>query len=559
MKAIYLIFILPVLFYTGAAIILDPGRLEGAYPDADLTGYLAAMSIARDGDLTYTREDSDRYLREYGSRPFPFRVLQKRMMNSSGQFTDYYAFYYPETFLFAVVPLIALFGFRGWLLFHVLLVLAIYIAGWLYYRGKEKDALSPAINSVVYFTLIPLPVLFLLPSHHLFLLSVCTFFLLCGLKRWPVLSAIFLALAYSSQPCALIFGLIPVGYWQMSKGANGEHRPIPRFVVAAILALFAVWGAERLMYPVSSVSDPRWITDGAHAALDGIWDTLPDASSYLWSAPEPQRIIDFLLGRNSGFFIYAFAAGALLLSSVWMLRDSLIRIAWLFVILYLALVSFIHTSSWNAQSIAHDFWVLLAALPYFLLPLIRPKSFFVSVAILSAFFAGPLLVNPLGAIANRADFSFSFPYKFLPVEVSLAGRAGITKESEHRLDFSGGRIYFLDDNFYKENNYFWLRGESKMEFLLEISPAQNVAMEFRNGVLENKITLKFQESEEVIRLTTAELKRVDLSRHLKAHTPYEGKIYVHGEMKTNAGYVPGLLSRDNPDYRFLSCQVQLNP
>jgi hypothetical protein len=84
-------------------------------------------------------------------------------------------------------------------------------------------------------------------------------------------------------------------------------------------------------------------------------------------------------------------------------------------------------------------------------------------------------------------------------------------------------------------------------------------MEFRNGVLENKVTLKFQNSEETIRLNTAEVRKIDLSGHLRTHTRYEGKVYVHGVIQTNTGYVPGLLSRDNPDYRFLSCQIQLNP
>ena len=558
MKSIHLILIIPFLFFICAAIILNPGELQSAYPDADWTGYLAAVSLAKDGDLAYTREDSDRYFREYDSRPFPFRILQKRIMNSTGQFSNYYAFHYPEIFVFLLVPFVGFLGFSGWLFLHALLVMGIYFTGWIYYRGKDEEAYSPAINSVVYFTLIPVPVLFLLPSHHLFLLAMCTAFLFCGLRGWPVLTAIFLALAVSSQPWSAIFCLFLIAYWQITKKTAGAN-PLPRFMIAATIALFAVWGLERLMYPVANVSDPRWVTTGSHPPLAGIWSTLPDARMYNWSSPETQRMIDFLFGRNSGFLVYAFTAGALLLSSIWVLRDPLVRIAWLFVILYLALVPFIHPSSWNAQSLAHDLWILLAPLPFFLVPLIRPKSLFICIAVFAAFFSGPLLINPLGAITNRSDYSFSFPYKFLPVEVSLAGRAGITKHSEHQQNFSGGRIYFLNDNFYSENHYFWLRGESKLEFLLELGKTQNMFLEFRNGVLENKITLKFQDSEETIRLSTAEIRKIDLSLHLRNRILYEGRTYVHGEIHTNAGYVPGLLSRDNPDYRFLSCQIHLNP
>jgi hypothetical protein len=556
LKSIHLIFITPVLFFACATLILDPGTLDSAYPDADWTPYLAAVSLARDGDLAYTREDSDRYLREYDSRPFPFRVVQKRILTSSGQYSNYHAFHYPEIFLFLLVPFIGLFGFHGWLLLHALLILGIYWMGWQYYRGNDAEAFSPAMNSVVYFTLIPIPVLFLLPSHHLFLLAVCVAFIFCGLKRWPVLSAIFLAFGVSSQPWLAIFSLLVIANWQVTK-QTATANPLPRFVIAATIALFAVWGVERLMYPIGLISEPRWVITGDHPPLAGIWNMLPDARAYNWSAPELHRLIDFLFGRNSGFLVYAFTAGALLLSSIWVLRDPLVRIAWLFVILFLALVPFIHPSSWNPQSLANDLWIILAPLPYFLIPLIRPKSLFLCIAAFAAFFAGPLLINPLGAITNRSDYSFSFPYKFLPVEISLAGRAGITKDPRYRQSFSKGRIYFLNDNFYSEGNYFWLRGESKLEFLLELRDRENFMIEFRNGVLDNKITLKFQDSEEVVRLTTAETRKVDLSGHLRTHTRYEGRTYVHGEIQTNAGYVPGLLSRDNPDYRFLSCQIHL--
>ncbi|MCI0411653.1 hypothetical protein L0222_02500 [bacterium] len=558
MKFTHLTLIIPFLLYTSAALILDPGELLPMYPDADLTPYLAAVSLAKDGDLAYTREDSDRYMRQYDWRPFPFRILQKKIINSSGEYKAYFAFHYPELFLFLLVPFLAVLGFRGWLVLHALLILGIYIMGWIYYRGKDTDAISPALNSVVYFTLIPLPVLFLLPSHHLFLISICTAFLFFGLKGWPVLSAVFLAIAFSSQPWAAVFCLFLLGYWQ-STTASRTQNPISRFVIALVLALFVVWGLERLIYPVENISEPRWVTTGTHLPLSNIWQSLPNATHYAWSSPSPQRLIDFLFGRNSGFFVYAFVAGALLLSSLWLIRDSLVRAGLLFVILYFGLMSVIDPSIWSAESLANDFWILLCPLPYFLVPLIRPKNLFISIAVPAAFLIGPLLANPLGAITNRSYYTSSFPYKFLPVEISLAGRAGITKEPAYQQQFTGGKIYFLNDSFYKEHAFFWLRGESTLEFLLELKNPQTVKLELRNGVVENKITLKFKDSQEEIRLTTVETKIIDISRHLGGQIHYEGRIYIHGKIHTNSGYVPGLLSRDNPDYRFLSCQVHINP
>ena len=526
------------------------------YPDRDLTGYLAADSLARDGDLAYTREDSDRYLRKYGERPSPFRVLQKKRMDSTGHFQSYFAFYCPQIFVFFLTPFLWLFGFRGWFVLHALLVLITYVIGWLYYRGKDQEALSPAINSVVYFTLVPVPLLFLLPSHHLFLFVTLTAFLFFALRRSVIVSAVLLAIAVSCQPWAALFAIFLIAHWQITNTKDGGYL-IPKFVIAATITVFIVWGLERLMYPVPNVSEPRWVTVGEHLPLASIWNSLPDAKTYGWTGPNFYRLIDFLAGRNSGFFLYAFAAAALFLSSIWLLRDALVRTSWLFAAFYLAIVSGIHTSSWNAQSFVHDFWILLAPLPYFVVPLIRPRTLFIAILLPCALVAGPLLANPLGAIANRSHYTFSFPYKFFPIEISLAGRAGITKDQEHQQRIPGGKIYFLNDGFYKEGDYFWLRGESTLEFLLEVRGARLPQLEIRNGVMENKITLRFADSEEQVKLTTAETKRIDLrNSHAGRIVKYEGKLYLHGEIHTNNGYVPGLLSRDNPDYRFLSCQVQ---
>src|SRR5687768_17974535 len=97
------------------------------YPDSDLTGYLAAVSLGRDGNLDYTRADSDRYFREYGARPAPFRILQKKIIDSTGQFKSYYVFHAPDLFVFILAPFVALLHFRGWFLLHSLLVLGIYL------------------------------------------------------------------------------------------------------------------------------------------------------------------------------------------------------------------------------------------------------------------------------------------------------------------------------------------------------------------------------------------------------------------------------------------------
>jgi hypothetical protein len=551
LKPAHLILIIPFLLYLCAAIILQPGALISLYPDSDLTSYLAANSISKDHDLVYTREDSDRYLRQYDQRPFPFRVVNKQIIDGHGGYQHYYAFYSPEVFVFFLVPFVALFGFRGWLLLHALLILAIYWIGWMYYRGKDEDAISPAVNSVIFFTLIPLPVLFLLPSHHLFLMGMICAAVFSGLRGHFVWSAIFSAIAFSSQPFAALFCVFLIAYWQTTRASVN----IGKFVIAAALSFFVIWGLETLMYPARNISEPRWITTGNHLPLAQIWNTLPDARNYYWSSPDLQRLIDFLFGRNSGFLIYGFVSGALLLSTLWLWRDSLVRVIWLFVILYSTVVCFSNTSGWSNQSFVNDLWIILSPLPYFAAPFIRPKSLFISIVIPAAILVGPLLVNPLGAIINRSYYDHAFPYRYLPIEISLVGRAGITKDPSFQQNFEGGKIYFLNDSFYKEDPLFWLRGESKLEFLLQLKNKNSLTVDLQNGVIENRITLRIGSAKQEIKLGTVQNQTVDLSTYFREAKSYEGAYYLHGEMKSDSGYVPGLLSRDNPDYRFLSCRV----
>jgi hypothetical protein len=553
LKPSHLVLLIPFLIYLAVAAILDPGTLVSFFPDRDLTTYLAAVSIGKDGDLAYTREDSDRYLKLYDQRPSPFRVVSKKVLDSSGKYEQKYTFYSPEIFTFIIAPFLLLFGFRGWLVFHALLILIIYLIGWVYYSGKDEDAVSPAINSVVFFTLIPVPILFLLPSHHLFLLAVSCAAIFFGIRGFPVICAILCAVLFSSQPFAAIFCLFFVAHWQLTRASAN----IRRFVIAAVLAFFVVWGLEMLMYPASNVSNPRWVTSGTHQPLAQIWNTLPDARTYFWTSPDVQRLADFAFGRNSGFLIYGFAAGALLLSTVLLLKDSLIRSIWMFAILYVAFLCFWHTSSWNTQSFVNDIWILLCPFAYFAAPLLRPKTLFITIAVPAAFLIGPLLINPLGAIIHRSYYSYTFPYRYLPVEVSLVGRAGITKDPLFRQSFQSCTVYFLNDRFYKEEPFFWLQGESSLEFLLQYNDAKQLFLELNNGVLENSIGLKIGDSEIPIQLNTAENRTIDLTPYLSNAKYFEGFYYLHCLMKTGSGYVPGVLSRDNPDYRFLSARVRL--
>ena len=97
--------------------------------------------------------------------------------------------------------------------------------------------------------------MFLMPTHHLFLLTVVTAAIYFGLKGFPIVSAILIAIAFSSQPWALLIGLFLIAYWKFS----GLHGELPKFVITLIVSCGVIFAIEWLMYPLSAISETRWI------------------------------------------------------------------------------------------------------------------------------------------------------------------------------------------------------------------------------------------------------------------------------------------------------------
>ena len=554
MKAVFLILGVPVFAFLALACTLDLSALIPQYPDYDLTPYLCSRSIAKDLDLAYTSNDSARYFKETLRRPSNFAVVQKTFRSASNQSSRYTVIYCPDPYVFLLAPFTGAFGFQGVLVFHTFLIGILYAIGYFYYRNKSEPSFLPAFNSVAYFTLIPVPILFLMPSHALLLLVLITAAIFAGIRGKVLLSAGLLAFACAVQPWTLLFALFLIGYWQ-SSGAKVE---LARFAVALVIAILAVWGMEQLMYPRSSISEARWVPGVLNVPVAEVWNNLPEIKVQYFSKPSLQRVTDFLFGRTIGFVVYGCTAAALLGSCVWLFRDKLVQRSILFFALYLLFISASDPSSWAINGFVNDLWILLCALPFFISPLLRPASLFFSIVVFSFFLVGPLLINPLGAIINRVYYLQSFPYRYFPVELSLLGKSGITAIPVFQFPYPGGKIYFLNDKFYPEKDYFWVHGHSSVELILEADQKKSEThMRIQNGSMDNHIVIQLGDRTEELHLAVSEAMMLDLDRFISHAKEFEGRYYLHGKIESRSGFVPMLLSRDNADYRYLGCQIQM--
>ena len=167
-------------------------------------------------------------------------------------------------------------------------------------------------------------------------------------------------------------------------------------------------------------------------------------------------------------------------------------------------------------------------------------------------------MNPLGAIVNRVYYLQSFPYRYFPVELSLLGKSGITAIPIFQFPYTGGKIYFLNDKFYPESDYFWVHGHSSLELILEANQKKSdTQIRIQNGSIDNHIVIQLGDRTEELHLRSSEVMILDLDRFTSHAKGYEGHYYLHGKIESRSGFVPMLLSRDNADYRYLACQIQM--
>jgi hypothetical protein len=144
------------------------------------------------------------------------------------------------------------------------------------------------------------------------------------------------------------------------------------------------------------------------------------------------------------------------------------------------------------------------------------------------------------------------------VELSLVGRIGRTARPDLRFDFNGGAVYFLNDSFYHDQGFFWVRGESRLEFLLEQDATSHLtAFRVESGSVDDYVIVTIGNRKEEFRLAPNEAADLDLKLFEKEDREFEGKHFLHGKIESKNGYAPKLLSRENPDYRYLGCQIHL--
>ena len=202
---------------------------------------------------------------------------------------------------------------------------------------------------------------------------------------------------------------------------------------------------------------------------------------------------------------------------------------------------------------------------------------------LSALFVSPLISGPFFATRNPAEHSKTGLFRWLPTELTMVNDLPINVVPSRIRQPLGGTppilAYFLDDNVYnRENDAFWVRGESSADILLRarikteadaagVELSRTLRIEKLTAILEsgprpNRIVISTGGDRKIIDMAPSSQQTVELAMPHGMPYKYDPRFptnYVYMvSISSSTGFVP-MFENGAPDSRFLGVMVRLIP
>jgi hypothetical protein len=596
-----------VLFVILASIALtvdvprtEPG-IQGDIKGDEATYVAAALSLAFDGDLAFQQQDLERFEGLYHRGPegiflkrgkrlqiqtssaFPFvRVAQI----DDGR-TDRLYFAKALVYSIAVAPFVRFFGMNGFLLFHVVLLAAAALCGYLF-LAAQMNSLAAVLFTSAFLGASALPVYaaFLTPELFNFALVVVAYFFWLhkevagrpsgrGIAS-DVVAATLLGVVTYSKPTnwPLIAPLVLCAWWYR----RWMHGFVLGVVFVAVVGLgFGItlastgelnyMGGDRKTFYGAFPFDGRgdaWAR-GIGSATDGT-----AAQRMLTSSELPTRFLTnlkyFLVGRHFGLLPYFFPG--VVAAALWLFSRTR-RVPWR-VLTFLAFVVgsiellLLMPYTWSGGGGPTGNRYLLSIYPVllFLIPPITVVWPAVLAWIGGALFTAKILVDPFSAakypyLTVERGFARRLPVELtmandLPVRLAQPLRARIPYGSDPRM-----LLYFLDQNaFPPEPPGVWIAGGRRADILVRtVDPIEylNVSAE---SPIATTLTLSMGRSPVSIALEPGKIAAIRLEASgVRAELDY---AYLLTASSSN-GFVPNLRDPGSNDYRNLGALVRFAP
>ena len=588
----------------------------------EATYYMMGHSLAEDGDLTYRRDDLMRVWKEFSTGPAGLFLKRGRdvlewglMLRPPFVWTrtqpdpDSSRLFYGKAFIYPLVaaPFVKIFGTNGFLLLHALLLAGVAWCAFLFLHARSP-ALPSAVLTGAFVLATVVPVYFVWITPELFNFAIVFFAYFCWLYkevapaaemprrvRWlasgrsDLVAAMLLGVATFSKPTnALLF--IPMLAYVLWR--RNFARAVALCVLFGTLAagLFAVntaisgeWnyqGGDRKTFmwefpfqtPASTFEAVNTKAAARDDALTGIifdwrvfWTNL--GNNLRW----------YFVGRYSGLVAYFATAVFALLAFFaaprrrplwqWLVLGSGVAQILLFVI------SLPHTWFGGGGSVGNRYFMGVYGIFLFLLPPISSLALSLIPWIVGGLFVGKLIINPFASSMAPGTYADSGPLRWLPVELTNVNDLPINTDSSRVRVWFGDdpgtqstrnppfQIYFLDKNWFLEaDKSFWVRGESRAEFLIKTDrPMKRLVLTLSAGL--HPVTVHARVGGREQELVVAAEDSRDIAFALERGFPYVGTddrlprwVWVVS-VSSDTGFVP-IFQGNSTDARFLGVRVK---
>jgi hypothetical protein len=500
---------------------------------SDEATYLAmGYSLAYDWDLEYRKADLDRFFSEWKNGPGG--IFLKRGTDVTGialrATPPFVAFpgvpdpdsdrlYYGKSFAYPLfaAPFVRLFGTNGFLVLNALLLVAAFLAAYLFISARSGVVVGLLLASGFIFASV-MPVYFVWTTPELFNFSLAVLAYFCWLYKhvaptassprsaWlrgpvsdVVAGAVIGLLTFSKITNALL-ALPPVGWmlwrrqWRQAALTAAAAAIVTVSLFAANVVSSGEWnyqgGDRRTCYNTYPFQEPGWTLHAgpdcsARARSTGLFDEIFDPKVF-WSNLRA-NLWYFVAGRYGGlvayFFPAVFAVAAFVIAGrrreswQWFVLGAVLASIGLFII------TLPYTYLGGGGSVGNRYFTAVYGLCVFLLPPVRSVAAAALPWIVGAFFMAELTLNPFQTSIRPFEPAKTGALRMFPVELTNANDLPIMNEA-HRVRVPYGsvdlgpkfQIYHFDDNAFlteADGLSFSVRGRARAEMLIKADPFVN--------------------------------------------------------------------------------------
>jgi hypothetical protein len=605
--------------YGGLALTVDFPKAAIGIQSDEATYYMMGYSLAKDGDLEYRREDLVRVWREFPGGPSGLFLKKGRDIVESGTMLrppfvwtrtqpdpDPSRYYYGKSFAYplAAAPFVRVFGTNGFLVLHALLLGLVVWCSYLFLHARMRATISAALaGGFVMVSVVPVYFVWITPELFNFSLGLLAYF--CWLykeveiperalpgMRWlfrpssDVVAAILLGIdTFSKVPNALLF--VPILAWLAWKRRWG--RLLAAGVIFGLCAggLFLVnvaitgewnyqggyrrtFGAEFPFQTATSTFEVGLLMGRDDALADVIFDR-----RVFWTNLV-HNMGYFFVGRYAGLVPYYFPAVFALAAFLAVPRR---RPVWQYLVLAGGMAQigfFIITQpySWlgGGGSVGNRYFMGAYGVFLFLLPPLSRTWLAVIPWLAGGLFTAQLVLNPFVASFRPGEYARTGPLRWLPVERTMVTDLPINTDRSRMQWFGdnppehkdpGFQIYFLDGNAYdrEEDKSFWVKGESRAEFLIKAQylegidrPMRRLVLTLSAGPLDTEVDASVGGRPQRVTLPAESSQQI--SFNLERGFWYQARAHVWVvSVSSSTGFVP-IFHGAPVDTRFLGVRVK---